>query len=215
MATSFETRQTDLLKQRVEGEVRAEYAKHYEAIAKHPRLLIGTQVPSLTGEGMETLRDSSDAKDWQDAVRNLLDDMVNSQVETRKDGMRDVFTTIHSSIDLFRNNTDLIPGTKGFNRKLADTVAPQLKDYELKANGKLIGYSVPVQPIINAVRAQLAATAAPVAAAPVVEQPRAADGRWDAPQAGITSKAGQSSSGGSGEAAGVMDAFFRQNGLQL
>jgi len=221
MATSFETRQTQILERSALEEVKTEYAKHFEAVAKPPRLLVGTEVPSLTGQGKEKLRDSADARDWQEAVKQLLLEEVTSRVEKRKDGMRDVFAVVHSSIDLFRNNTDLIPGTVEFDKDLANAVAAQVKDYELLANGKLIGFSVPVQPIINAVRAQLAAQKAatpPAAAAPpqqAAPQARDALGRWDGPQAGIQSKAGQSAAAGTDDAGGVMAAFYRQNGLQI
>ena len=218
MATSFETRQVELLQASALEDVKKEYARHFKAVSQPARLLVGTEVPSLTGPGTETLRDSADARDWQEAVKQLLLEEVTSRVETRKDGMRDVFTTVHASIDLFRNNTDLIPRTKEFNQPLADAVAEQVKDYELRSGGKLIGYSVPIQPIINAVRAQLAAqqAAVPVVpAAPVVQQQRDAQGRWDAPQAGLSSKAGQSAGAGGDDAGGVMDAFYRQNGLKI
>jgi hypothetical protein len=34
--------------------------------------LVGQEVPKIGGEGMETLRTSEDAKEWQEAVRSLL-----------------------------------------------------------------------------------------------------------------------------------------------
>lgn len=237
MATAFEEKQTKALEQEALAAVRTEYAKHFEAIAKPARLLVGQEVPSLTGPGMERLRDSADAQDWQNTVKQLLAEEVASRVEKRKDGMRDVFAVVHSSIDLFRNNHDLIPGTRSFDKELADKLTESLKDYELRSNGKLIGYSVPVQPIVNALRSQLvaqraaqaaappsaapgAAGAAPAAPAPAAQggaasgQPRDEQGRWTGPQAGITSKAGQSSDDDD-LAAGVLGAFLRQNGVQI
>lgn len=205
--------------------MRTDFPKYFEAIGKHPRLLVGTQVPSIKGDGqMETLRDSSDAADWQAAVKQLLVDEVNSRASQAQDQLRDVFSTVHSSIDLFRNNADLIPGTKQFDAELANAFATAAKDYELRSNGKLVGYSVPVQPIINAIRAQQAATRGAAAAAPpapsaqqqrVADQSRSADGRFDAPQAGLTSRAGQSSAEGDDLASGVLGAFYRQNGVVL
>lgn len=218
MATSFETKQTEILQASALAEVKTEFARHFKAASQPPRMLVGTEVPSLTGPGMEKLRDSADARDWQEAVKQLLLEEVTSRVETQKDGMRDVFSTVHASIDLFKNNPDLIPGTKEFDKELANSFAGQMKDYELRTNGKLVGYSVPVQPIVNALRAQLSAQRAatpPPAAAPVTQQARAANGRWDAPQAGLTSKAGQSAGAGGDDAGGLMDAFFRQNGLKI
>lgn len=240
MATSFEERQTKAFEAEAFTEVRTEHAKYFEAISAPPRALVGKEVPSLTGPGMERLRDSADARDWQESAKQMLIAEVASRVEKRKEDARDVFATVHASIDLFRNNADLIPGTKTFDRDLANALATSLKDYELKANGKLIGYSVPVQPIINALRSQLVAqraaqatqAAAPPAAATgsaaaagaaagtasaaaAGQQPRGADGRWEGPQAGLTSKAGQSASPDDDIAAGVLSAFMRQNGMRI
>lgn len=226
MGTSFETNQTELFTQKAFTDLRTEYPKHFEALTVHPRTLVGKEVPSTTGPGMERLRDSQDAADWQGAMKQILTDEAMGRVETQKDSLREVFATVHSSIDLFQNNTDLIPGTKQFDRELADAFVLAAKDYELKTNGKLIGYSVPVQPIINAIRSQLGARRAPVApAAPApvqtaqqqraAEQARTQSGQFDGPQAGIHSQAGQSGADGSDDAAGVMAAFYRQNGMVI
>src|SRR5690606_13583295 len=99
-------------------EVRTEYPKHFEALNKHPRLLIGTEVPSVKGDGMERLRDAADAADWQEAMKHLLLDEVNSRTAVKQEELSGIFSTVHSSIDLFRNNADLIPGTKQFDREL-------------------------------------------------------------------------------------------------
>ena len=53
-------------------ELQAEQTKYFDAIKLHPRMLVGQEVPSLNGDGMETLRDSKDAQDWQEAVKELL-----------------------------------------------------------------------------------------------------------------------------------------------
>lgn len=206
--------------------MREEHAKYFEHISQHPRLLVGKEVPSPTGNGMEVLRDSADAKEWQEAVKHLLVEEVAARAETKKDELADVFQTVHESIELFRNNPDLIPGTKQFDRELADKATAMLKDYELRANDKLIGYSVPVQPIINQIREQLTTSRAaaapstpPAAAAPTPAQQRAAEqprndaGQW-APQAGVPSKAG-SSGGIDDSAAGLLEAFARQNGFSF
>lgn len=224
MSNSFETKQTELLEQSALAEVRTEHAKYFEHIEKHPRLLVGMEVPSLTGEGTEVLRDSADARDWQEGVKSILVSEVQARTEAKKDEVRDVFDTVHASIDLFRNNPDLIPGTKQFDPEFAEQAVAMLKDYELRANEKLIGYSVPVQPILNQLREQLtksrAAADSPgptAAAAPSAQQQRAADqprterGQW-APQAGVPSKAGNSADIDD-TASGLYDSFFRQNGF--
>lgn len=197
-------------------------------------MLVGERVPSLKGDGEETLRDAQDARDWQEAVKHLLVQEVESRAETRAESLREVFNTVHASIDLFRNNVDLIPGTKQFDKELADQFAAVAKEYELRSGDKLVGYSVPVQPLINQLRQQLAAKRAaaaspPAAAAPAqaagaaqpsaaqqraAEQPRTPTGQWTGPQAGVTSKAGQSSDDDN-EAQGLYEAFLRQNGITI
>lgn len=227
IATAFETRQTEGFEQQAFTALQSEYPKHFEALKQHPRTLVGQEVPSTTGPGMERLRDSEDAKDWQDAMRALLVSEAESRVEASRDGAREVFSTVHSSIALFQNNTDLIPGTKQFDRELADAFATAVSDYQVRADGKLVGYSVPVQPIINAIRQQLAgrraaAPSAPAAAAlATAQQQRAAEqarteaGRFTGPQAGIRSQAGQSAPEGTDDAAGLLGAFARQNGFVI
>lgn len=207
--------------------MRTEYPRHFAEVSVHPRELVGKEVPKVNGEaGMERLRDAADAKDWQDAMKRLLVQEVQGRVETKQDEMRETFATVHASIDLFRNNVDLIPGTKQFDGELAEQFVAFAKDYEIRSDGKLVGYSVPVQPLVNQLRSQLAtsraaAPAAPAApAGPSAQQQRAAEqarnpvGQFDAPQAGLRSKAG-SGGGGESEADGLMGAFFRQNGFSL
>lgn len=207
-------------------EVREEYKEYFERLNMHPRLLVGQEVNSLTGQGKERLRDANDAREWQEAAKHLLVSEVEERATKQADELRNVFDTVHSSIDLFRNNIDLVPGTKQFDKELAEQFVSLAKDYELRSNGKLIGYSVPVQPMINQLRSQLAASRASAAAAPAAAaaspapsaraqqaaaQPRTPGGQFDSPQGGLRSKAGQSSDGAS-EAEGLLDAFFRQNG---
>lgn len=184
-------------------EVREEHKRYFEELEKHPRQLIGMEVPSVTGEGNEVLRDAEDAKQWQDAVKQILVDEVRDRASRSLEENQDFLETIHSSIELFQNNHDLIPGTKEFDRQLADKFATMMKDYELRDDeDKLLGYSVPVQPIINSLRTDLAAARAakPEPAAPASEekpkgqeQQAAPPKPEDQPQAGIQSKAGNSS----------------------
>jgi hypothetical protein len=150
-------------------------------------------VPAIGKEGMETLRNSEDAKEWQEAVRSLLVAEIRDSAQSKMEDSREFINTVHASIDLFKNNPDLIPGAKGFNRALADSFATMAKPYEIRDeddNG-LLGYSIPVQPIIDQLRAQQKAAAVPAAtpaAAPPLQPKKA-----DPPQAGIVSKAGNSS----------------------
>lgn len=162
-------------------------------------MLVGTEVPSLTGpEGsMETPRDVNDAREWQDAVKQLLTEEVRERATRSIEENKGILETVHQSIELFTQNKDLVPGTRQFDRQLADRFAAMAKPYELRVEGKLHGFSIPVQPLIDSLRAQLVAerAAAPqTAAAPAA----AATGRApakpaDPPQAGIGTKAGSSS----------------------
>lgn len=167
--------------------MRDEYSKYFEALEKHPRLLVGTQVPAIGRDGMETLRDSADAREWQEAVKGILVQEIKAEAQSKMEQNSAFLETVHASIDLFKNNPDLIPGTRGFNRGLADSFAAMAAPYEVRVEGKLQGYSIPVQPIIDNLRRQQPKPAAP-APAPAPQQRRA-----DPPQAGIASKAGSSS----------------------
>lgn len=146
---------------------------------------------------METLRNSEDAKEWQEAVRSLLVQEIRASAETRLDESRDFLSTVHASIDLFKNNPDLVPGTRNFDRKLADEFAAMAKPYEVRSQDdkKLLGYSIPVQPLIERLRTQLKTQAAPTSPtqpATPAEAPVKTTAQ-EPPQAGIASKAGNSS----------------------
>jgi hypothetical protein len=159
---------------------------------------VGTQVPRIGGEGMETLKDTADAREWQEAVKQILGEEVISRASVKLDENKDFLQTVHASIDLFKNNPDLIPSAKGFDRDLADRFATFAKPYELRVDGKLQGYSVPVQPIIDQLREQVMKerqAAPPAAASPAAGGQTSAGGAStppsaDPPQAGVQSKAG-------------------------
>lgn len=178
--------------------MQTEHANYFEALNKHPRMLVGTQVPAIGKDGMETLRDAEDARDWQEAVKHLLVEEVRSRASKAMDENADFMATVHSSIELFQKNVDLVPGTTGFDKELAERFTTLATPYELRVEGKLQGYSIPVQPIIDQLRTQLAAerTAAPAAAPAAPETPAAAAAPAAPPappQAGIPSKAGNGS----------------------
>ena len=165
-------------------------------------MLVGTQVPALSGaEGqMETLRDASDAREWQDAVKALLTEEVRERATKSAEENKGILDTVHASIELFTKNKDMVPGTRQFDRQLADRFSSMVKPYELRVDGKLHGYTIPVQPLIDQLRAQLGieraaapATAATPAAAATGRPAGTPAPAGDAPQAGIGSKAGSSS----------------------
>jgi len=190
LSTKVEENLTKAYQQQAYEQAEQDYGRYFEALRKHPRLLVGTEVPAIGVEGMETLRNSEDAKEWQEAVRSLLVEEIQSQAQQKLGENRDFLETVHASIDLFKNNPDLIPGARGFNRELADTFATMVTPYEIRVDGKLQGYSIPVQGIVDNLRKQLAARkpAAPAAAPASKPAPKKAA----PPQAGIQSRAGSS-----------------------
>ena len=206
--TGIETRQQKDLEQEALSEVREKHAKYFEALNQHPRELAGSTVPNpRTGED-EVLRDSQDARDWQEAIKQSLYREVQDIAGRKKDDLRPMMEVIHNSVALFRDNQDLIPGSKQFDKELATEFAVLAKPYELRVEGKLSGYTIPVGPLVETLRAKLATQRAAKPAAPATpaqptpQQQRAAEqtrndvGQFhnpDAPQAGIVSRAGSAS----------------------
>lgn len=189
---------------------------YFEAIEQHPRLLVGQEVPAIGREGNEVLESTTDAREWQEAVKALLVEEVQDRAERAMEEDEGFLTTMHASIELFQNNTDLIPGTVEFDVDLANRFTELAQPYELRVEDRLQGYSIPVQPIIDQLRQQLvkerAAAAGPPtgggSGAPAGGPPAAAEATApaaapaapaaqtrppaDPPQAGIPSKAGNS-----------------------
>lgn len=215
MSTALEERTAQAYQTAALEEVQTEHAQYFEALNKHPRLMVGQQVPVLEGEGMETLRDVNDAREWQEAVKSILVEEIKDRATTAMEENSDFLSTIHASIGLFQNNPDLVPGTAEFDVTLANRFAELATPYELRVEGKLQGYSIPVQPIIEQIRAQLVAerslsapaTPAAGAAASSPAAPAAPRKPVDPPQAGIQSKAG------SGEAKEDFSTLFGTIGL--
>lgn len=174
--------------------MKEEHASYFAALEKHPRLLVGTKVPAVGKEGEETLRDTNDAREWQEAVRSILVEEVRDRASRQLDESQDFLQTVHASIDLFKNNPDLVPMTKGFDVELANRFATMAKPYEVRVEGKLQGYSIPVQPIIEQLRDQVKKerASAPAATAASTAAPKKAAKPADPPQAGVASKAGSS-----------------------
>jgi len=199
MSTALETQTAETAQKTALAEVQAEYPKYFEALNQHPRLLIGKEVPRVGGEGMETLRDSSDAAEWQAAVKDVLLQEVKDRAIRHAETAAPSMQTLHQSIELFQNNVDLIPGTAQFDTDLANRFATLAKPYEHRVDGKLHGYTIPVQPIIDSLRQQLvterAAVPAPAPVAAPAGAPAAAPPAQppvEQPQSGIPAKAGAS-----------------------
>ncbi len=155
---------------------------------------------------MVVLRDSADAAEWQEMVKQALADEIRDRATRRADDEAGSMRTLHASIELFQKNADMVPGTRQFDKELADRVTRFAKPYEVRVDGKLTGYSIPIQPLVEQERARLvleraqkptpqAAPAAP--AAPQVKAgttpPPPAPAPQEGPQAGIQSRAGSSS----------------------
>lgn len=170
---------------------------------------------------METLRDVKDAENWQEAIKSLLVEEVQSRAQAAVETQTAFLETVNNSVKLFQDNPDLIPGTKQFDKELGDRFAALAKPYETRVEGKLMGYAIPVQPLIDSLRATLvtersakAATPAPAAASPaaagtgtpVVPPPPKPE---DLPQEGISSKAGS----GGGEKEDDFSTLFGTIGL--
>lgn len=177
-------------------EVRGDYSSYFEALDTHPRLLVGTQVPDLRSQeegATETLRSAEDAREWQEAVKTLLIAEVRERATKSIEENRNIIDTVHAAIEIFTKNKDMVPGTQGFNKILADRFAAMAKPYELRVDGKLHGYTIPVQPLIDQLRTQITTEAKAAPAPPKRGRPAGSKNKprpADQPQAGITSKAG-------------------------
>ena len=140
---------------------------------------------------METLRSEEDAKSWQEATKGLLVQEVKARADKLGETQKDYLGTLHQSVQLFQNNPDLVPGTKEFNVDLANRFTALAKPYEVRVEGKLHGYAVPVQPLVDHLRAQVPPAASKAAGAPAAAATKPAEA-VEPPQAGIVSKAGRS-----------------------
>ena len=81
MSTKLEEASLQARQRVAVAEVQEEYSKYFTALNLHPRRLVGQEVPSSTGDGMETLRTSEDAREWQDAIKDLLADEIRERAE--------------------------------------------------------------------------------------------------------------------------------------
>lgn len=182
-------------------EVQEEHPKYFEALNKSPRQLVGEKVPSTKPnagpDDFEVLRDSADAKDWQETIQKTLVDEVKHRAGKAIDANAEAIKVTQGAIELFQNNNDLVPRTKEFDKELADKLIKIVGPYALRdEDKKLLGFSIPVQPIIDQLRSELvasrAATVPPTSDTPPAAAPPAPE---DPPQKGIPGKAGVSGDG--------------------
>ena len=196
ISTAIEENAVESHREQALDTVREENPKYFEAIQVHPRVLVGQTVPSVQGEGEEVLRSSEDARNWQEAVKQILAAEVQSQARQLAEADRGTLDIVHGAVELFQNNSDLVPGTKQFDKELADRFAAVAEPYEFRVDGKLTGYTLAAQPLIDSLRKKLeversAKQAAPPAAAPAPKAKAPAKKPEHQPQKGITSKPGQ------------------------
>jgi hypothetical protein len=180
--------------------------KYFEALAMHPFRLVGRTVPSMVeGQPDIKLRDTQEARDWQEATAQLFKEEADALVREKQQELQPIMGVLQDSFMLFQNNPDLFPRTTQYDKELADRVMEIGKSYEYRVGGKLIGYHTNMQPIINSIRADLAKSRgvsgersaqarSEQQRQQAAGQARTTDGQFavDGPQAGITSKAGLS-----------------------
>jgi len=180
----------------------------FDIMRLRPTQMVGMEVPSVrpgaAPEERIKLLDSAMARQYQEDIGGMIEDQITDVASRQADSLRPMMSVIQDAIQMLDNNPDLIPGTKGFDPELQKRVIEVGKSYEVRANGKMMGYQVKMQPIINVIRNELAkergtvgaqkqqqqqaAARSAAAAARAAEQPRRQGGQFDSPQVGITSK---------------------------
>lgn len=209
--SGLEERQNRELHAAAVEEIRTEFSGYVDILNSAPSLIVGKEVPDLQNpEKMKQIYDRQDAENYQKDLNQILSKEVQDRAIRAKESVQGSTEALHSSVELFRANPDIIPFTKTFDKELADQFTELTKDYQLRVDGKFLGFTVPVQPLLTQLRQRLtaqrsqAAPSAPAAAEPSAQQQRAAtQPRTDAgtfapppgPQAGIVSKAGNSGDG--------------------
>lgn len=194
MSEALETRFTQSFQQQAIADAQADYPHYIEKLQMHPLELVGKELPNIDGSDEPlTFRTADEVAQWQEAVKVILQREMESNVAERQNETNEILDVVHSSIQMFQANPDLVPGTKGYNKELAIEFTKLAEPYALRMNGKLTGYSIPVQGLIDRVRAQVSNKSA-AAAAPAKKTAAAPAAK---PQTGIPSKAG--SGGGKDE----------------
>lgn len=192
MGEALEERFTTSFEQQAVEQAQEDYPHYIEVLQLHPLELVGKELPSIDGSDDNVVfRTADEIAHYQEAVKTILQRELAQSVEQRRADSNEVLDVVHASIQLFQDNPDLVPGSKSYNKQLASEFVKIAEPYALKMNGKLTGYSIPVQGLVDQVRARIkAAPTAPAAKAPAK---KAAPGAK--PQAGIPSKAGASGEG--------------------
>lgn len=191
MAQAIETRSAERWREAALKELQGEFGLAFDLLRAHERTLVGKTVPSLNKDGTEVLRDSQDAKEYQEALKAVLGDELNARIETQREAAAPDLEVLQNSVEMFRKNRDMIPGVQGFDRELTDKVMAVARHYEVRKDGKLQGFSLNMQPLIDTVRAELKASRAKAPAPPAKPAAKAPAPPADPPQQGLKSVAGQ------------------------
>ena len=220
---SINTRMESTFKAQAFQELESEIDEQFLTALRQPAMrLVGQEVPSVRlgapADEMTKILDTQMARDWQQTVASIIEEEVNDKVQQKIDTVRPMTSVIQESALLFQNNPDLIIGTKGFDSELAERFTRLAQAYEVKTAKGVIGYGVNVQPLINELRSGLSKERGASGAraedrvvaqrAAAAAQPRTESGKFDSPQAGISSKSGMS-----GDPGDDYSAFWSATGL--
>jgi hypothetical protein len=190
LAEALDERFNASFEQQAVEQAQEDYPHYIEALQMHPLELVGKELPSIDGSDENVvLRSAAEVEQWQGAVKTILQRQLEADVLEKQQESSEILDVVHASIQLFQDNPDLIPGSRSYDKELASQFVKLAEPYALKMNGKLTGYSIPVQGLVDKVRAQV--NAKQPASTPPAK--KAAPGHK--PQGGIPSKAGASGEG--------------------
>lgn len=195
----------------------------HEVMRLSPFEIVGSEVPDLRRGAQEgskiKLRDSAEAREYQDSLKNIVQRQVDDQKQQKLSELKPMMSMVQGSVMLFQNNPDLVPGSAKFDVELATRFTRMAKAYEQRGpNGKLLGYAVNVQPMINELRSGLNSERGAQGQQrseqqrqAAANQPRTEQGRFDSPQGGIMSKSNAQGGGGAEE---EFSTFWSAVGIQ-
>lgn len=179
--------------------------KYRDLQMKHPMELVNMTLPSLRSDAKpgdtERILDSAMARDYQEAMQKIFDREVEDVVNQRQQEVEPQLALLQRTYVMFQKNPDIVPGSKTFDKELADRFAKVAGSYTYKQNGKALGYSIDVQPLIDNIRDTLQAERkskpdrSETQRQAVLNQPRQPNGQFDSPQQGLLSKPGRVGTG--------------------
>lgn len=191
LSEKLEERFEASFRQQAVEQAQQDYPHYIEKLNMHPLELVGKELPAIDGSD-ETItpRTAEEVREWQEAVKVILGRELEASVAEKQAESAEVLDVVHSSIELLRDNPDIVPGSKSYNKELAKRFIKLAEPYALKMNDKLTGFSIPMQGLLNQVRAQVQAETKAGAAGGTPPAKKAAPAAK--PQAGIPSAAGTS-----------------------